>query len=103
MVVVALRTTEHPQFKQLSYDELTAAGLEKQPSRGTNVRSLADSLGLPRETVRRKVNSLVAAGWIEKQGNRLSLAPGGPVRAEVREALIQMVARHHSVVQRLVR
>jgi DNA-binding MarR family transcriptional regulator len=30
---------------------------------------LADVMGIPRQTVRRKVNALAARGWIEKTGN----------------------------------
>ncbi|MEE4315808.1 MAG: hypothetical protein V2I74_02385, partial [Erythrobacter sp.] len=32
----------------------------------TNVQSITDSTGIPRESVRRKVNELIAAGWVER-------------------------------------
>lgn len=31
-----------------------------------NTQSIADFTGIPRETVRRKINELVARGWVEK-------------------------------------
>lgn len=36
-------------------------------SRGTNIRSISDSLVIPRETVRRKVAELEAAGLLERR------------------------------------
>jgi DNA-binding IclR family transcriptional regulator len=41
------------------------------PTLGTNVRSVAESTGTPKETVRRKVGELIEAGWISRQGNEL--------------------------------
>jgi hypothetical protein len=32
----------------------------------TNVQSITDSTGIPRESVRRKVNELIALGWVER-------------------------------------
>jgi hypothetical protein len=54
--------TEHPDWP--------AALLETGPPRGrarpTNASSIAQASGIPRETVRRKLNALYARGWIER-------------------------------------
>ncbi|WP_309087458.1 hypothetical protein [Phenylobacterium sp.] len=41
------------------------------PGAGTNVRSLADSCELPRETVRRKVRKLMDRGYVAARDDRL--------------------------------
>lgn len=71
MLVVAIRTTEHPLFATFAQEELLDGTIPVFPSLGTNIRSAADSLGLPRETVRRKVGELIDAGWIVRQSNEL--------------------------------
>lgn len=38
--------------------------------RFTNVESLASATGIPRESVRRKVNEMIADGWVERVGTR---------------------------------
>ncbi|HBG99592.1 MAG: helix-turn-helix domain-containing protein [Rhodobacteraceae bacterium] len=54
--------TEHPDWP--------SALLESGPPRGrarpTNAASIAEASGIPRETVRRKLNALHARGWIER-------------------------------------
>lgn len=40
--------------------------LELPASAVTNVQSITDSTGIPRESVRRKVKELVEAGWVER-------------------------------------
>lgn len=37
----------------------------------TNIQSIGHYTGIPRETVRRKVNDLIARGWVERSGGRL--------------------------------
>lgn len=71
MLAVAIRTTEHPLFATYEQEELLGGSIPVFPSLGTNVRSVADSLGLPKETVRRKVGELIHAGWIVRQDNEL--------------------------------
>lgn len=71
MVVVAIRTTAHKDFANYTQEELHSGELPVFPSLGINIQSIADSVGAPKETVRRKVAELVEAGWIERQGNDL--------------------------------
>lgn len=45
-------------------------------NRLTNAGSIAAAVGIPRESVRRKINELVAAGWVLRDADgRLSVAP----------------------------
>ena len=71
MVVVAIRTTEHESFASFTPAQLMSGDLPVFPTLGTNVRSIADSTGTPKETVRRKVGELIEAGWISRQANEL--------------------------------
>ena len=50
-------------------------------NRGVNVKSLADALDLPRETVRRKCVAMVEEGWLVREGNFLLL--GEKIDAEI--------------------
>jgi hypothetical protein len=55
MLSVAIRTTEHTAFATFSQAQLLSGEVPIFPTLGTNVRSIADSIGAPRETIRRKV------------------------------------------------
>ena len=61
MLVIAIRTTEHEGFATYSQAQLLSGEIPIFPTLGTNVRSVADSTGTPKETVRRKVGELVKA------------------------------------------
>lgn len=54
------------------YDTALQGDVPIDMSRLTNVESIATATGIPRETVRRKVNELIEAGWVRK-GNRGAL------------------------------
>jgi hypothetical protein len=69
MVVLAVigdRAMADPSVKGYSYQGL----IERKPVMPrvplTNRKSIADSTGIPRETVRRKVATLIARGWVEE-------------------------------------
>jgi hypothetical protein len=54
----------------------TAMPVKIASSRLTNAGSIAAAVGIPRESVRRKVNELVAAGWVVRDAaGRLAVAP----------------------------
>jgi CRP-like cAMP-binding protein len=104
MVVVAIRTTEHPLFATYSQEQLLSGEIPVFPSLGTNVRSVADSIGAPRETVRRKVAELTESGWISRQGNELRFtALAYQQLSGVREAIELMAVSNFEVVDELVR
>jgi DNA-binding MarR family transcriptional regulator len=51
----------------------------------TNVQSIADSTGIPRESVRRKVVELIEAGWVERLENGTVRISKDAVAKDLRE------------------
>jgi DNA-binding MarR family transcriptional regulator len=103
LLVVGMRTTEHPRFKALSQAELLNGEIPVLPSLGTNVRSIAESVSIPRETVRRKVAELIEAGWIVRRGDRLCVTSRGYAEmTPVREAVQALAIADFQVVAELL-
>lgn len=50
----------------MDFDAWTEASSSAVPSIEINAQSLSDYSGIPRETVRRKLNILVEKGWVER-------------------------------------
>jgi hypothetical protein len=99
ILVVAQRTAQDKNVVGLRLEDVMSGAVEAYPSLRTNVRSIAESTGIPRETVRRKAADLVAAGWLARQGDDLSYTPeGSRAMAPVREAMLQAAARLHATV-----
>ncbi|HEY8615720.1 hypothetical protein [Phenylobacterium sp.] len=102
MLVIAVRTTQHPEFRDYTVDELMDGEVAVLPSLGINIRSIADSTGMPKETVRRKVGELVDAGWLIRDAHNLRYtAEGFAAVSPAREAIEDMAARYFEVVRRL--
>ena len=102
VLVVALRTAEDPKLAGIRLEDVLSGDVETYPSLRTNVRSIADSTGVPRETVRRKVADLVAAGWISRDGDALSYTPeASRALTPVREAMIDAAVRLNAAVSAL--
>lgn len=76
LAIIGSRTLPRRRIDGLSYDELMVlARNEHAPDPDPiNLQSIADCSGIPRETVRRKVRDLEAAGWIFKRENGYLLA-----------------------------
>ncbi|MGC1304180.1 MAG: hypothetical protein WA840_17575 [Caulobacteraceae bacterium] len=103
MLVVAVRTTEHKAFATYTQEELLSGELPVFPGLGTNVRSIAESARVPRETIRRKVGELVEAGWIDRQGHELRFTSLAYQQlAIVRVGIEQLAARDFEVVRSLL-
>lgn len=101
MLVVRIRTSADPRFLELSEAE-RSAGDAVLPGLGTNVRSLAASLGMPRESVRRKIVELIEAGWLAWQDRKLHLTTRGYRElAPVREALQRLVLSNFQALSTL--
>jgi DNA-binding transcriptional MocR family regulator len=101
-LAVGVRTAEHPDAAQLTQAQLASGDVEILPGLGSNVRSLADSLGMPRETVRRKVQEMVADGFLVRRQRKLYFTAQGYRRlAAPLEAYVRMVVIHHQVVSSL--
>jgi hypothetical protein len=104
ILVIAIRTTEHPLFSTFTQDQLLSGEIPVFPTLGTNVQSIADSTGLPRESVRRKVCQLIEVGWVVRSENELQFTAGGYQQlAGVRVAIEQVAARNFEVVSELLR
>ena len=103
MVVIISRANQHPEFKKLSPERLRPDSDLILPTLGTNVRSLAESTGIPKETVRRKVLELIDAGWVTRDGRTLRYTlEGFHAVAPAREALYRMYAQAFQVVGALL-
>jgi hypothetical protein len=100
MTVITLRASRHPDFRKL--ETIAPEDDGPLPSFAINVRSIADSTGIPKETVRRKAKQLIEAGWVIQEGNTLRYsAEGYRAATPVREALIRMYAQGYQVFERL--
>jgi hypothetical protein len=99
--VVTIRAANHPQFlRNIEAARAKGAAAPPFPSLGVNIQSIADSIGAPKETIRRKVSDLVDAGWIERRGNQLFLtAKAYEDQRLVRELMHAMFVRHYEVVR----
>jgi hypothetical protein len=100
ILAVGMRTAEDKRVLDIDPQDVLSGAIETYPSLSTNVRSIADSTGIPKESVRRKVAALVEAGWIHRHDNSLSLAPHASRQlTEFREQLLQLAIRNHQTIQ----
>jgi hypothetical protein len=103
ILVVALRTTKHRDFAAHTSEELLSGEIAVFPGLGTNARSIAAYLKIPKETVRRKVAELIEAGWIARVGPRLYFtAKAYQQLAPVREQIERLAASNYRAVAALL-
>lgn len=99
LLAVAERTIAHPDFKSLTDSERVSEGDRPFPTLGVNARSIAESTGMPRETVRRKVGALVRAGWIARSEQGLQFTSEGyRALTPAREGLTALAVRFHELL-----
>ena len=99
LLEVAVRTLQDPGMSRLDLKTVLSGTIESYPSLSTNMRSIADSSGIPKETVRRKVAALVQEGLILRRGNNLSLSTTAtPALTPVRDAVLKLAARNYESV-----
>jgi hypothetical protein len=99
LLEVAVRTLQDPRMASIDLKTVLSGTLDIYPRLTTNMRSIADSSGIPKETVRRKVAALVKEGLILRQGNNLSLSPtASPALTPIREAILKLAARNYESV-----
>jgi hypothetical protein len=99
---VASRTSEGPEIKELRLEDVLQGRLDAFPGLWTNVSSLSESLGVPRESVRRKVGELVDLGYVGRAGNRLAITPFASQRfTPLREKIFQMMMRFREIVEQV--
>ena len=102
LLAIAVRTVEQGEFIPEVQKRLSAGESAFVPGIGTNGRSVAESLGIPRETVRRKIKELVSGGWVVRENNLLM--PTGQAYeklALLRKAQARQAVRSHEAVERL--
>jgi hypothetical protein len=96
LAVVGDRLVSDPNYEKLGYNELMSRPRFMPGFPQTNRRSIADSTGIPRETVRRKVAALMARGWIEERPDGSLL-----VTATASEALHRTTLRTFEILGNL--
>lgn len=102
LLVVGLRTARHRDFAARTPQELISGEIPVFPGLGANGHSIAESLGIPRETVRRKVSELVEAGWLVRRRSKLYItAKAYQQLAPVREQIERLAVRNYEVVATL--
>lgn len=77
LMVIVQRANRHPDFARLDPADLAEGRIGQIPTLAVNLQSIADSTGIPRETVRRKVNDLVRIGWVSREGAMIRFTPKG--------------------------
>ncbi|HYF21788.1 MAG TPA: hypothetical protein VD929_00175 [Caulobacteraceae bacterium] len=103
LLVIALQTASSPEFRSLPAEVArTGDDLDVFEGRPTNISSVADFTGIPRETVRRKVTELLEAGFIHRTGNDLKMSPEAPRRLlRLVDKVIADAAHAHALVDEL--
>ena len=102
LLEIAVRTLQDPRLANIDLKTVLSGEIERYPSLSTNMRSIADSSGIPKETVRRKVAALMADGLVLREGNNLSLSPkASPVFTPLREAILKLAARNYETIAAL--
>jgi hypothetical protein len=96
---VVLRTVSAPSFRSIPLARFIDGELPPESACATNARSIAESLQIPRETVRRKVNELLAQGLIQRTSAGLTLsAQGAQDMKPLRDAIISLAARYYKAI-----
>jgi hypothetical protein len=104
LLLIALRTTAHEDFAKLSYEQISSGEAKHYPSLGITVQSIADASGLPKETVRRKVNTLIDNGWVIREDNGLRFSPeASPGLLPVRDAVLRLALNNHDLVSQYLK
>jgi hypothetical protein len=69
MSAIGERRLTPERSRGLTYAEFMKGRRGEAPPGRVNAQCIADSTGIPRETVRRKIARLIDRGWIEKHDN----------------------------------
>jgi DNA-binding transcriptional regulator YhcF (GntR family) len=103
LLIIMLRSAMARGFADLPSEQVLSGELESLPTLWTNIRSIADSTGIPRETVRRKVNDLIQDGLVKRSGQLLTITPRAfPDNRFVVEKFIRLAAVSHSAVEKVI-
>lgn len=110
LLTVAIRAAGHKAFVQAAQAAQAAGAAQETtpppgvfPTLGLNIQSVADSIGAPKETVRRKVAELVDAGWIDRRESQLHMtAEAYQALAGVRDLIAAQAARNYETVRQML-
>jgi len=103
LLVITLRTTMHRDFARRTQKELLSGVIPVFPALRTNARSIAETVGVPKETVRRKVSDLIETGWVVREGGKLRLtALAYQQLTPIREQFQVLAVRCHEVISDLL-
>lgn len=102
LLVIAIRTANPRDLPSEAAERLNSGEIPTFPGLGTNVRSVADSLGIPKETARRKIQDLLDTGWVARQDSQLYFtARAHEDLAPLQRALEALAVHYFQVVSRL--
>lgn len=102
LLAVALRSAEHPELAR-AVEQVQAGERVALPSLWTNVHSISLSIGVPEETVRRKVGALVRQGWLERRDHSVRYAlKGARELGDLRERILHLAVANHRTVSRVL-
>ena len=102
LLAITVRTTMHRDFARLTQKELLSGEIAVFPALRTNARSVADTIGAPKETVRRKVADLIETGWLVREAGRLRLtALAYQQLTPIREQFLILAVRCYEVISDL--
>jgi hypothetical protein len=101
LLVITIRTLD-PRGLTPGTTEPPGDGAPIALGLGTNVRSVADSLGIPKETARRKIQDLLDTGWVTRHGGQLYFTERAQHDlAPLRLAHEALAVHYYQVVSRL--
>ncbi len=70
LVIVGERTFAQRNAPDISFDQWATASVDSVKHEAINLQSIADYSGIPRETVRRKLDWLIERGWVARDSRR---------------------------------
>jgi len=104
LLVIIQRANRHPGFAGLDPADLAEGRVAELPTLRANLQSIADSTGIPRESVRRKVAELVQCGWVARdRANLRFTVEGYRAIAPLRDAAVDMTCAITDAVNRIMR
>lgn len=66
LTIIGERTFAQRNAPDLSYEQWSSASVSTVKPEAINLQSIADYSGIPRETVRRKLERLIEKGWVKR-------------------------------------
>lgn len=75
LTIIGERTfSAHNAPESMTHEQFLSGSVVETPASAINLQSIADYSGIPRETVRRKIEILVKKGWVVRDEHRFVTA-----------------------------